>query len=144
MLAGCATFTDQELAGLRAQRVPPPTYEKFSRGEPLDPDEVLELRRREVADALVIRQLEDQGVTSVVSRSDVARLRKGGVSAPVIDAVLRASDEFAARHAPRDASIDMGGYDPYFDYYDPWPWYGGVGVGFTTGHYYHGHRSRRH
>ena len=144
-LAACTTFDDRELASFRARHVPPPVYSKLSRGEPLEPSDVIELTRRGVADSLIIRQIEDHGVASFITRSDVLALRKAGVRAAVIDAMLRASDdEFARGHAGPDDSIYAGGYDPYFGYYDPWPWYGGVGIGFSTSRYYRGHHHHHH
>lgn len=142
-LTACSTFTDQELARFRAQRVSPPVYTKLSRGEPLGPTDVIELRRRGVADVLIIRQIEDHGVTSLIGRSDVTTLRKAGVSAAVIDALLRASDDFAGDYAAREYGVAVGSYWPGFSYYDPWPWYGGVGVGFSTGRYYYGRPGHR-
>jgi hypothetical protein len=78
---------------------------------------------------LIIRQIRDHGVTSLIERDDVTRMRKAGVRAAVIDAMLWASDDFARRYAAHDYD---GAFGPY---YGLWPWYGGVGFGFTSGGY---------
>lgn len=132
-LGACSTFDDRELASFRQKRVPPPVYSKLTHGDPLGPSDVIELTRRGVADALIIRQLDDHGVTSLIERDDVRRMRRAGVSAAVIDAMLWESDDFARRYAgPRY----VGAYDPGYGYYDPWPWWGAFGIGFSTGGYY--------
>lgn len=136
-LTACSTFEDHELASFRAKRVPPPVYEKLSRGEALSPSDIIELTRRGVAETQIIRQLDDHGIDSLLQRADVQRMRRAGVSARVIDAALLASDEFARDFSePRYVSVEPG-----WDYYDPWPGYGygygGVGFGFTTSRYYH-------
>lgn len=129
-LAGCTTFTDRELATFRTQRVAPPVYTKLSRGLPLNPSDVIELTRRGVADSMIIRQIQDHGVASLIERNDVARMRRAGVRPAVIDAMLWASDDFARRYAARDY---YGAFGPY---YGLWPWYAGMGFGYTTGGYY--------
>lgn len=131
-LTACTTFTDSELATIRAQRVTPTVYSKLSRGLPLNPADVIELERRGVADPLIIRQIEDHGVASLIERADVKRMRSAGVSAAVIDALLWESDDFARRYVARDYG------DSYGPYYGMGPWYGGVGVGYGTGGYYGG------
>lgn len=142
-LAACTTFDDRELAGFRAKRVPPPIYSKLSHGDALDPADVIALKRRGVADALIIRQIDDHGVEEIVGRDDVARLRKAGVSAVVIDALLWASDDFARGYAGPAPGAPYD-YYPGVDYYDPWPWYGGVGFGVSTGRSYRGHHHHHH
>lgn len=141
-LAACSTFDDHELARFRDQRVAPPVYTKLSRGEAVEPGDVIELKRRGVADSLIIRQIEDHGVASIIGRADVLAMRKAGASAAVIDAMLRASDEFAGDYAAPDYSTSITTYDP--GYYEPWPVHGTIGIGFSTGRYYHGGHYRGH
>ena len=141
-LAACSTFDDRELASFRARRVPPPVYSKLSHGEPLGPTDVIELTRRGVADSLIIRQIDDHGVDSMVGRRDVVAMRKAGVRAPVIDAVLWESDDFARDYGPRNYSVAVDSYYPGVGYYNPWPWYGGIGFTVGTGSYYGGRYGR--
>ncbi|MEA3208418.1 MAG: hypothetical protein QOE70_1475 [Chthoniobacter sp.] len=142
LLSGCATFDQAELARVRARGVAPPVVLKLDRGDPLAPADVVELTRRGVPDSLVIRQLEDHGVDSLVSRSDVVALRKAGVRPAVMDALLRASDYFAERYTEPGFDVYT---DPYYGgglgYYDP-RWYGGVGFGVSVPlhHHHHWHR----
>ena len=142
--AACTTFDNHELASFRARRVSPPVYSKLSRGEPLEPSDVIELTRRGVADSLIIRQIEDHGAASIVGRNDVTRMRKAGVHAVVIDALLWASDDFARNYGHGNYSVAYGGYYPGVDYYDPWPWWGGIGFSVSSGHYYGGHHDHHH
>jgi hypothetical protein len=135
-LSACTTFTDRELATFRAQRVTPPVYSKLSRGLPLNPSDVIELTRRGVSDSLIIRQIQDHGVASLIERNDVTRMRQNGVRAAVIDAMLWASDDFARRYVATDYDGAYGSFYPRWGYYRPWPWYGGVGFGVSTGRYY--------
>ena len=141
-LTACSTFDDRELAGLRSQRVSPPVYSKLSRGEPIEPADVIELTRRGVAPSLIVRQIEDHGVASLISRSDVTKLRNAGVSPAVIDAMLRASDEFVRDHAPASGSVFVDSYDPYYGYSDPWPYHGGVSFGISSRRSHFGHHGR--
>jgi hypothetical protein len=145
-LSGCATFEPTELSQIRSRGVAPQTVDKLDRGRALGPADVAELTRRGVPDRLIIRQIEDHGVDSLISRSDVASLRRTGVHSPVIEAMLRASDEFEGDHRGPRVTYAGAYYgpayygDPYF--YDPYPWYGGVGFSFPVGGHFHhgGHR----
>ena len=70
-------------------------------------------------------------------------MRKAGVHAAVIDAVLWASDAFARDYRRRDYNVAYG-YYPGVDYYDPWPWYGGIGFSVSSGRYYGGNYHHHH
>jgi len=87
-----------------------------------------------VPDAWIIRQIEDHGVDSFISRSDVTALRRARVRPAVIDALIKASDRAAAYlEATRLAGFSASearrffGAPPKFsaaterDYLVPWP-----------------------
>ena len=138
-LAGCATFTDAELAQIRQRGLRPELLAKLEHRRALDPGDIIELKRAGVPDDQVVRHLEHVGVNYVVTRSDTVQLRKARVSPRVIDALLKASERFAARES----------YHPYDDgwyYGDPWApyfygdWqigYGHLGHGGHRGHHEH-------
>ena len=141
-LAGCATFTDAELAQIRQRGLRPELLSKLEHRGFLDTDDIIELKRAGMPDEQVVRHLENAGVNSVVTRSDAVRLRKARVSARVIDSLRNASERFAMREA----------YQPYDDgwfYADPWyPYfYGSWQVGYGNfghdGHHGHGGHHRR-
>ena len=150
-LAGCATHSDEQIAVVRAAGVSRPTVAKLEHRGALTPEEVIELKRRGVSDAIVLRQLDKAGVDYVVQRNDMAKLRKAGVSSDVRDALARASERFVYdRYRP------FVGPEIYF--YDDWsypigypyyPRYGFVGVGYGGwyggghGGYYGGHGGHR-
>ncbi|HEV7868971.1 MAG TPA: hypothetical protein VGO90_14890 [Chthoniobacteraceae bacterium] len=141
VFSSCATFTETELAHVRSRGVSRPVLSKLDQGRPIEPADVIELTRRGIPERLILRQIEDHGVTSLIAKTDVLAMRRAGVSALVIDAVLRASDEFAGDYSGRGPDVSIGytsyyddwpggyGYDPY--YYDR-PYYGSVGIGFST------------
>jgi len=147
-LGGCATFTETELSQVSSRGVSPRLVAKLDRGGPLALEEVIELSRRRVPETWIIRQLDDHGVASLVTRSDVSRLRRARIHPAVIDAVLRASDQFAAPYRYGNGSgFDYYG-SPYNGFYDPWAFnrgfgglgglgglgmYGGFGGGFGGG-----------
>lgn len=127
-LTGCATFSKSELQDLNRRGVSAPLVERLDQNRPLTPTNLVEFSKARVPDRLVVRHLEINGINYVVTRSDVLRLRRAGVSPFVIDAVLRESDRFAGDYAPRDVvyTSGYGYYDPY--YADDYGW--GVGFGF--------------
>ena len=139
VLTGCSTFTDAELAQIRQHNLQPELLAKLERRRTLEPEDLIELRRAGISDAQAEKQLNDVGVDYVATREDAVRLRKAGVSARVIDALLRASDRFAARQSSPDY------YDDGWYYGDPWgpAFYGDWSVGFGGRHHsHHGHRHR--
>jgi hypothetical protein len=147
--AGCATFSDAELGQIRQHGVAPVVVGKLEQGRVLTPSDVIELTRRAVPDNLIIRQIDDAGVDYILNRNDIKRLHAAGVSRPVLDALIAASDDFASRYAPPGRARVYVGYPayPYDDYYGgpypygyPYPYpYGGVSVeiggGRDYGHY---------
>ena len=140
-LAGCATFTDAELAQIRQRGLRPELLAKLEHRRALDPGDIIELKRAGVPDEQVVRHLENVGVNYVITRSDTVQLRKARVSPRVIDSLLKASELFAARES----------YHPYDDgwyYGDPWApyFYGDWQIGYGhLGHGAHGdHHGHRH
>lgn len=124
LLAGCAVYSDAEFAQLSASRLAPATMQKLERREPLAPDDLIELHRRRVPDSLTHRQLSRVGVDSLITRGDIAQMRRAGVSERVLDDAISASDRFAGEHAPE--VIYNGGYDSPFGFHGSlgWGWAG--------------------
>lgn len=127
VLAGCSTFTDAELAQIRQRGLRPELLAKMERRRPLQPEDLIELKRAGVADEQIEKHLNDVGVDYVATREDAVRLRRARVSARVIDTLLRVSERFAARQSPRP-------YDEGWIYTDPWGpgFYGDWTLGFGT------------
>ena len=134
-LSGCATFDESELATIQRSGVSPRIVSKMEAGRVLTPEDVVELTRRRVPSSYILRQLEDVDVDYVLNPTDYQRLQKARVAPEVLDALLAASDDFAARYAapiyrPRVV-------DPYYDDYlyapRPYPYMGGsIGIGFSS------------
>lgn len=143
-LSGCASFDQSEISRVRERGVSPRVVAKLDLGKPVEPADVIELTRRGVRDEWIILQIEDHGVDSFISRSDVVALRRAGVRPAVIDALVNASDRFAGYYRYRDAAYFGSSYgDPYFDFYDSYPgyWSGGIGATFVLPrHFHHHHR----
>lgn len=142
-LSGCATFEPSELAQMRGRGVSPRVMSKLDDGRPIAPADVIELTRRGIADTWIIRQIEDHGVDSMITRSDVTALRRAGARPAVIDAMLRASDAFERDFRSPDY-WSAGWYygDPYFAGVSPWGWYGsgfGASIVVPAGHHHHHH-----
>lgn len=134
-LSGCATFDESELATIQRSGVSPRIVSKMESGRVLTPEDVVELTRRRVPSNYILRQIEDTGVDYVLSPEDYQRLQKARVAPEVLDALLAASDDFAARYAAPIYRPRMVG--PYYDddYYEPRPHpyvSGSVGVGFSS------------
>ena len=108
-LAGCATFTSEEMAAIRARGVAPAVVAKLERDRPLTPPEIIALSRRGVPDALIARHLQSAGVDYLVTRADVTRMWQSGVSARVIDVLLAECDRFARLYQ-----------EPVYDNFDYW------------------------
>lgn len=127
LFGGCATHDRATIAAVRAAGVSPRTVAKLERGGPLAPEEVIELRRRGVSDAVPLRQLNEHAVDYIVQREDIARLRGAGVRPAVREALIEASDRFAReRRSPRrvwyDPWWDFGYGDPLHGCGDPFWW----------------------
>ena len=142
LVAGCSTFTESELAQIRQTGLRPELLYKMEHRRVLSPEDLIELKRAGVRDSQVVKQLNDAGVDYVASRPDVSKLRKAGVSAWVIDALLRASERFSVQQygSPFD--------DYYYGYYgDPWwpGFYGGWGIDYQiSGRGWHGGHGGHH
>ena len=135
VLAGCATFTDAELAQIRQRNLRPELLAKLEHRHPLEPDDLIALKRAGVADEHAAKHLDDVGVNYVATREDAVRLRRAGVRPLVIDALLRACERFAAQES----------YRPYEDgWFYPDPWVAGFYSDYTIGFHRHGHGHRRH
>jgi hypothetical protein len=127
-LAGCATQPKEHLAAVRAAGVSPALVHKLERWGVLSPADIIELRRRQVNDAVALRQLDRTGVDCVVDKRILKQLRKAGVSENVVEAVIHAGRQFEAqfRHPYwGDGWFGPWGYpypyDPFF--YDlGWPY----------------------
>src|SRR5688572_25951705 len=85
LLGGCAVYSEAERAQLSRQGLAPTTLAKLEHRRPLDPEDLIEMRRRQVPDVLTIRQLRRAGVDSLLTRTDVVQLRRAGVTPPVIE-----------------------------------------------------------
>lgn len=125
LLTGCATFSDQELAQIRSRGISREVLHKLDRDLPLTPGEIIHLEQRGVADSVILRHLDSAGLNYIPTRADVLRMRRGGVSARVIDEVIAEGDRFAADYSRPQHVITYGvGFgSPYYGYSDPW--YGG-------------------
>ena len=99
--AGCATFNQREMAVLRSRGVSGPVLLKLERNYPLTPPEIIGLSQRGVPQSFLERHIEAAGADYLVTREDVVKMRRGGVSARVIDALIEECDEFAWEHSGR-------------------------------------------
>ena len=127
LLASCATQTPEQLASVRAAGVSPALVHRLAHWGVLSPEDLIELKRRHVNDAIALRQLDRVGVDYIVSKDIIRQLRKAGISEDVISAVTVAGQRFAEQfhqyHPSRywaDGWYGPGGYpypyDPYLSY----------------------------
>ena len=114
-LAGCSTFTPKEMTYLRSAGIPPYTMAKLERGRPLTPSEIISLHSRGIPESYLLRHIDDHEVDYLVTRTDLTRMRKAGVSTAVIDAVIAESEDFAEDYT-RTTGV-MVYDDPW--YFDP-------------------------
>jgi hypothetical protein len=134
LLASCSTHSDQDIAAVRSAGVAPRTVAKLERDRVLLPEDLVELRRHRVPDAITVRHLREVGVDYLPQRNDLQRLRSGGVQPVVVDELIFASrrflrerDDGSRRFAfgvgmPYDPWYGHFGYSPYaYDY--SWPYY---------------------
>jgi hypothetical protein len=119
VLSSCATFNQREVTYLRTAGLPPPVLVKLERGEPLTPPEIITLARRDVPDHFIFRHLADHGVNYLVTQQDILRMRSGGVSARVIDAVVAECELFARRYAEPTVEFGTGLWWVGSPYYGP-------------------------
>ena len=146
LLASCATQTREQLAAVRASGVSPEVVHKLEHWRVLSPEDIIELHRRHVNDAIALRQLDRVGVDYIVGQDILRQLRKAGVSPDVVTSVIvagqRFAEEFHQYHPGRywaDGWYGPAGYPygygPYYDY-GPRPYYYGapyVGGRFPAG-----------
>ncbi len=118
VVSGCATQTTEQLAAVRAAKVSPVIMEKLEHRGSLTPTDLIELKRRNVDDGVAIRQLNRAGVDYVLDKADVKKMRAAGVSDPVINAAIMASNRFTAVYYYPYAAYGYG-WSPY---YGPGPW----------------------
>ena len=139
--SGCATQTKEQIAAVRAAGVSSALVRKLEHGGRLSPEDIIELKRHRVNDAVALRQLDRTGVDYVVDKDIVRQLRKAGVSEEVIAAAKTASERFAEQFRRPSVSVTYGSwwspypyggypYDPYYygyaqpvQRYDPYPRY---------------------
>jgi hypothetical protein len=144
LFGGCSTFTKVEVDQVRARGVSPRVVTKLDRGGVLAPADIIELHRRGISDRIVLRQLSAEGVDYLLTKEDVVRMRKAGVSAQVIAAVAEESDRFAGEYGAPNYDVRYGMYsnDPFYGpwSYDPY-YYGGDVYGY--GYYGSGHHHHR-
>jgi hypothetical protein len=141
-LGGCATFNTAELAQLRQLRIRPDLMDKLEHKRPLEPEEIIELKRAGMSDELIVKHLNDVGVDYILTRPDIEKLRAARISPRVMQALAFASSRFTS------GVMRYNSYDPYF-FYDPWfpGLYGDwtIGFGFGGGHHdHHGHDGHHH
>ncbi len=155
LLAGCATQTKEQIAAVRSAGVSAGLVHKLQRWGVLSPEDIIELKRRQVNDAVALRQLDRTGVDYVVDKSILKKLRNAGVSENVVEAVIFAGRRFEAEFRHRYHGYWGAGwygpsgypYDPFYydlgwpyprSYYGPGPFVGGgpgpgPGRGFRGG-----------
>ncbi len=104
----CSTYTDREWAVIRSRGVPAPVLRKLDIGEALLPPDILALSRSGVPDRLIIRQLEKEGVSYLITPADAQHLRSVGVSPRVMDVLVAACEEFARERTPTPVDVSVG------------------------------------
>ena len=139
-LAGCATHTKEQLAAVRAANVSPAVMLKLESRGSLTPEDLIELHRRKVDDAIVIRHLNRHGGRFIIDKAAIKKLQAAKVSDAVIEAVIIASYRFQGRYS---SGYYWGpafgvGWNPYWGpwgpgpgpwFRDPWWPYGGPMMG---------------
>jgi hypothetical protein len=146
-LTGCATLSTTDRQLLAQHRVPPPLYNRMTHREPLTVPDIIELSQRQVPPQFILRYLDETDTSLRLSRADVTRMRKAGVSSKVIDYILDTAPPVVSGRY----SDDYYGPYPYYrrsyyapsPYYAPYPYYYGgptviIGGGYW-GHGYWGH-----
>jgi hypothetical protein len=122
-LSGCAVLSKPELASIRERRVAAPTMRKLENDAPLLPQDVIELTRRGVPQAQIVRYVDDTEIPYLLTKDDSLRMRRAGVSQVVIDLMARESAKFAADYRALQQqeiyydSIYQDPFGPMFPYY---------------------------
>lgn len=122
LLTGCATQTQEQLAAVRASGVSPSLVRKLERWGSLSPEDIVELRRHRVNDAVALRQIERAGVDFVTDKDILKRFRKAGVSESVITAATNAGRVYEEQFRYAYMYGWRGPWGPPYD-----PFYYGVG-----------------
>ena len=141
LLASCATQTKEQLAAVRAAGVSAGLAHKLEHWRVIEPEDIIELHRRHVNDAIALRQLDRVGVNYVVDKGILRQLRKAGVSDTVLTAVVTAGRRYEEQFHPYYGGW-RGPYGyPYGPYYGDFGWgYGGYPYAFGPGLYGPGFR----
>ena len=124
VLSSCAALTPKELAYVQSRGVPPSVIYKLRHNDPLTPRDIITLSQRGTPDSLIIRALEVAGVDYLVTKEDVVRSRRNGVSARVIDVLLLECERFARGYAAPAVDVSYGLWWTDADYYGPSYYYG--------------------
>lgn len=125
LLAGCATFSDEEITSIQLRGVPAPLVRKLQRAEVLTPPEIIALTKHRLPISYMIRHIDAAGVDYLLTRQDAVRMRRAGVPTSVIEVTLEECDKFAERYAePAPVPYDFWWADS-IDYrtgiyYDHW------------------------
>ncbi len=125
LLANCATQTKEQLAAVRDSGASPTVVHKLAHWGVLSPEDIIELHRRHVNDAIALRQLDRVGVDYIVGKDILRQLRKAGVSPDVITALIVAGQRYAE---------EFHQYHPGSYWADGW--YGPAGYPYGYGPYY--------
>lgn len=112
-LTGCSALTKPQLAEVRAANVSPAVLQKLEHRGSLTPADLIELKRRRVNDSIVIRQLDQAGMTYILDKTEVKKLKAAGVSQGVIEAAIAASNRFITRYYYQYSMYGYGWY-PYY------------------------------
>ena len=133
--AGCGTVTQQDRQVLRDHEVSTDVYDTMLYGDPLSPDEVIELSQRAVPPGLIIRYLDRIDEVFQMPKAEVKRMRAAGVDEQVIAYMLST----APQYGPGPYGPYPGPYAGPYPYGYPYGYYGGPVVVVGGGYgWYHG------
>ena len=97
LLAGCASQSREQIAAARAAGISSGLVYKLEHWRALSVEDLVELHRRRVDDAVALRQINLAGVEFTAGKDELRQLRKSGVSSTVITAAVTASSEYEHR-----------------------------------------------
>ena len=138
VFTGCATLSQSDSYLLQEHHVSPALYERMLHKDFLTYSDLIELSQRQVPSSFIIHYLWSIRAVYHLSGSDVARLKKAGVSKEVTDYLLESGAVYSPR--PYGYYYSRPVY-PYGDpYYAPYPYagYGGLYPTVVVGGYYGG------
>jgi hypothetical protein len=106
LLAACASGPQQRAddASVQASGVSPAVYDGLVQREDLSLSDIKALARARVGDGIVLRYLKERRTVYHLGGSQVAGLRRAGVSPSVIDYLV---------HTPATYAADSYNYGPY-------------------------------